>query len=796
MTFYDYIIRYMNEYDHVSNSEKTILRYCFEIKRFVKNSSIEFRNELNRDIELLVKDEEYRFDLEIKLNKNFQDIYRNGYSRILKILSYYSSKKVTHATSLIIDNNEFRLIDLFILNKNLTLELKKLLSVSLLNLTPMTQRTTFKNLRKLIIDSNSFSNSNSLEELADKIDISVKSDRKTKYLTNKLRDQKTTILIGDTIHDITRYYKLNPIVLSQYNKININLKNKIEFNRFFRFSTILNKHCENHPEDELKIKKYGILALVKNEYEVLIKLRSYLTTKEFNYVVFIVEILTGEKFNHEEYDSKCLYIMNQHQYTSVIRLAPLYKKSANFSFEFYQLFKQYLSNLKYAELNVATIKSNISNLKNIFIKFSESKPLENFGLKILTVENQSYFREIKSKINEQVILGKLSPNTKFTYFFSLKWFCEITKQNYLKDYDESRNNSNLAKRDLLTNSYNQTELMDILGCLIKAIKLYKDDCSRLLVAYFALIQITTGMNISTLCSLENTNKHIVQDPINKNIYIFKFKKARANHATETHIYFKNSKDKTLYLFLFIRDKLRQEILKKAINTEFKTDYFFIFLSRSGEVQVAHHENIVKKVNELLVEVGCNIRYNSKRMRKTVSNRIYKIVLNRFSVYRELLQHDFDIFVRHYEELNITESNEKIAKGTKALEIYLKNREICFDTPEINTDNIIQFTPLGNCSEPLIDGITGCSDYLACVFCKNYSVVNSEAQIHKLLDFKNICISQMMNISSSYNEESVTRVAITEFKSRIDYILNLLKQEDPKLYNLATINYLPNQYFSL
>ena len=90
----------------------------------------------------------------------------------------------------------------------------------------------------------------------------------------------------------------------------------------------------------------------------------------------------------------------------------------------------------------------------------------------------------------------------------------------------------------------------------------------------------------------------------------------------------------------------------------------------------------------------------------------------------------------------------------------------------------------------------CSDYLACVFCKNFSIVNSQAQIHKLLDFKNICISQMMEISSSYNSDSATGIAIKEFNSRIDYIVSLLKQYDPDLYNMAVINYEPNQFFSL
>lgn len=90
----------------------------------------------------------------------------------------------------------------------------------------------------------------------------------------------------------------------------------------------------------------------------------------------------------------------------------------------------------------------------------------------------------------------------------------------------------------------------------------------------------------------------------------------------------------------------------------------------------------------------------------------------------------------------------------------------------------------------------CSDYMACLFCKNFSIVNSEAQIHKLLDFKNICIEQMVNLSSLFPPESNTKLAINEFSDRIEHILNLLKESNSQAYNLALINYVPNKYFTL
>lgn len=807
MAFYDYVIRFMNEYDHVLNAEKTIIRYCFEIRKLADNLPIEFRNELNRDIDLLINDQGYLLDLELKLHSEFNETYKNRFAFILKVLSHYSDKEITRASTFFIGDNEFRAIELYALNKSLTIELIGLLSKLYQKLSPLSQRVHFKSLRKIILDSNQLSVSKSLEELADRIEANVEITIKQRSTINKLRGEKNIIEIFGSPHDITRYYKLNPIVLSQYQKIQKRITNKTEVRRFQEFATALNNHCDRYPADEALIKKHGLLALVVNDYEVLIKLRAYLKTKIFKYIVFVVEILTGEEFDYAKHDNKWLYIPTKYGNISTVRLNVLYEKSERFAKEFYNFFQKYIQDIKYHDANEVSLQSNISILRYIFNTYATQKTLDKHGLNILSADNHAHFRVIKARINDLALEGKIQPVTQNGYYAALKWFCIQTKQIYIKDYDQAVfQNKFLASQDFLTKSYTQKELMTILNHLINAIKVNKDDCSKLIVAYFALIQIATGLNVSTLCSLQDTEDHIHVDDNNENIFYFNFIKPRAAHNTETHVYFKNTEDKILYLYLYVRDKLRKQVIEKAVNPEFKTDYFFVFLSKSGELQVANYTNIVRKVNELLAEEGCHIRYNSKRMRKTVSNRVYKIVLKKFSVYRELVHHDFDVFVRHYEELNIAESIEKLAKGTKALQIFLKNREISLDTPEIKQiipetaeiedSNIIQFTPLGNCSEKQKDNAPMCSDYLACVFCKNFSIVNSQAQIHKLLDFKNICISQMKEISSSYNSDSATGIAIKEFNSRVDYILNLLKQNDPNLYSMAVINYEPNQFFSL
>lgn len=802
MTFYDYILSYIENYDFVANEEKTTIRYCFSIKKICADLPIEFKNIIDRDIEKLVNNHEYLLDLELNLHSGFPNIYSRHFSLFLKLLSVYAGKDIGRASSFFMDGNEFRCIELYVLNRELTDTLINKLKKSFVKLTPDSKKVTFKPLRKLIIDSNAFALSTSLEELGEKLKGIPNLKGNYKASIQYLFEDKLIIdILGQSI-DITEYCKMNPIFLKQFKKIKDKIKNPTELKRFTTFTYKFKQHLKKHPTDEKYFIKYGFLSLIQNNYEMLLKIRDAESTKIFKYFVFVVEILTETKFNYTENDHKCLYIENEYGHSYKISLDSLYNKSPVFASEFYELFKSYNSKIKYQDQNETSVRGKISLLRKIFLDLVDSNALDKHGLKVLSADNFMHLKSIKESIYEDRIQKKIKLPTQNNYYNALKWFCEITNQKYIKDFDEQKGaNREILKQYSSTRSYSEQELMDLLNSLIKAIKLFKDDYSRLLVAYFALIQIITGMNLSTLCSLKNNSDYIRVDDNNPNIFYLNFLKRRASNQTQTHTFFKKTEDKTIYLFLYIRDVLRQKVIELAQNKDFTTDYFFVFLSKKGELKVATFDNIGSKINELLTSSGCSINYDSKRMRKTVSNRIYKIVLKKFSVYRELLHHNFDVFVRNYEEINSFKTSDNLSQGTRSLEIYLKRDNIHSEEPEIKdenlvNDNIIQFTPLGNCSDNPPENTNFCSDYLACLFCKNFSVVNSEAQIHKLFDFKNICISQMLESSSKYNTETSTAIAIREFENRVDYILNLLNKSNPEIYALAQINYIPNQYFSL
>lgn len=89
MTFYNYILSYIEWYDFTANVEKTNIRYCFMIKKLCEDLPVEFKYVIDRDIDKLVNDEEYLLDLELKLHSDFPLVYSRHFSLFLKLLSVY-----------------------------------------------------------------------------------------------------------------------------------------------------------------------------------------------------------------------------------------------------------------------------------------------------------------------------------------------------------------------------------------------------------------------------------------------------------------------------------------------------------------------------------------------------------------------------------------------------------------------------------------------------------------------------------------------------------------------------------
>lgn len=798
MTFYEYILSYIEDYDYVLNNEKTIIRYCFSLRKLRDNLTHQVLEILNSDIEILAHDRNMLLELELVFHKFHDNLYNSSFFLFEKILSKYIGSEIIRPSVLNYKNNNFHLIELYSINKNLTETLRKRLISILKNLSPKSQKVTFKTIRKTIIQSNKFSNSFSIENLVENI---LKNKNLNKYekcgIKKLLLKEKKFILINNVEHNITRLFNLNNSIYNDYQKLNLLLSTEYEYRLIFEFTRYIDNFLDKNPEYEKSISEYGLNALTIKNYEILLKIKYTHSLKIFNKILFIIEKLSNRKIDYKRFDERCFYIQLRTKNTITLHLNKIYKKSPIFAKDYYDFFSNYLNNIKYENSNETTAVTNINTLNFIFITYIDKEALDKYSLNILQAENFYYFRLIKAKINERYRNGEIKITTQFIYFNALKWFCQIKKQKYINDYDtkimsikESFSINRMEK------CYTEEELSELITCVIKSINLDpKNDSTRLLM-YYTLFIMLTGWNLSSVCDLKIDS--IRQDEKNKNLYIIDFVKPRANYTTHSYSFFKNTSDKTIYLLLYVRDILRSRILEKRKNIEYETDHLWICLNSKGYALVAHMGYAIQRINAILKKVGCTVLFNTIRMRKTTTNQLYKIVLKKFSHYRELIDHDFNTFVNHYEQFDILESNNKIANGTKILEQYLKS-EICLTPPEVKNseDNVIQFTPLGDCTAQYETAITTrCSDYIACIFCKNFSVVNTESQIHKLLDFQNVCISQMTESSSSYNDNNITKLAINEIKERLDFILNMLKNHDSKLYELAKITYIENRFFSL
>ncbi|MEZ2773272.1 hypothetical protein ACBP83_05410 [Acinetobacter pseudolwoffii] len=798
MTLFEYIDNYIKNYDHVANNETAMIRYCFELKRLIKKYPEKLRNKLDRDIECLVNNPKYFLDFEISIFNIDNKLHSAKFHLFEKFLTHYSGKEIDRTSTLIYENEKYSLISLYALNIKLTEQLRKRLIQVYEKFSVYTRRKYTAIYRKALENSKLYPVSKDLYELLNVLIISNELMTSEKQVLKSLMQIKSCIVEVDGVqHEITQLTELNSSIKKDYEIIVSRLNKKFDYRRLFRFTSIVVKHLNKNPDDLIQFKKFGLHSIIENNYEILLKFKEYLTLKNFYMIVFIMEKLLDKEINYHPYDKSCIYLYYDTGLKTSVGLKKLAKVAPIFSEQLRNFISNYISDIEYKDESMITINSHTSKLVNIFENYCDHDALEKYGLDILEADDNYYFRLIKSRIYERYKQKTLKTLSMQSIFNGLKWFCKIRDTKYIQDYDQAYNtNKALINRDRIKGCYSIDEIKTLWKYLTIGVDKYADDCNKLMLLYFAMILMLTGWNTSSLCSLKTNN--VEPDKNISNLFHVKFVKARANYKVETYSFFKKSKDKTIYLLLYVKDILRKAVLEKSVDPNFNDqDYMFIYLSQSDHPVIAQVQNISYRINEILDILDCPMRFNMQKIRKTTSNEGYTLALQDYSVYKDFINHQLQVFIRHYEQIDIIESNSKLMLGTKALEEYLK-REINFDIPLINdTDsNIIQFTPIGNCSEPQINNIPMCSDYMACLFCKNFSIVNSEAQIHKLLDFKNICIEQMVNLSSLFPPESNTKLAINEFSDRIEHILNLLKESNTQAYNLALINYVPNKYFTL
>lgn len=248
---------------------------------------------------------------------------------------------------------------------------------------------------------------------------------------------------------------------------------------------------------------------------------------------------------------------------------------------------------------------------------------------------------------------------------------------------------------------------------------------------------------------------------------------------------------------YIRDNISHE-LRAQLPSESKLKYrLSLYRGDDGSVLGFTHAKFTQKLAELLSRYDCDVRFNTRRIRKGGLNYIYKKYSKNFKEYQKAGQHSLKVFLDVYLRDDGLKSEETLASATAIMAEYFSGRPITDDiiiVTEIPANT--KKTPSGRCASTGNDAeadayskkqqrlnrdsettSSQCGDFNACLFCRHFRVVADAEHVWRLLSYQRYVVGEMQRGVSDYDSST----------DQANYIEILNKRVDELLLELSELN---------
>ncbi|WP_114767264.1 hypothetical protein [Vibrio rhodolitus] len=352
--------------------------------------------------------------------------------------------------------------------------------------------------------------------------------------------------------------------------------------------------------------------------------------------------------------------------------------------------------------------------------------------------------------------------------------------------------------------YTVEEVRELAFYIEKALRCKNTSLRNKIYFYYAKIQIKTGWNQQPLLdlSLDRLTKRV--NPItNQENYDLVLIKNRRSYKPSQYYFDGNSvTDRDLRSvvrdILFVRDNLTSELREKS----HLENYLFIEPCEVNGARRIEAGNL-RRLPKLISNLGCEIHYNPRKVRRGGVNFIYKNIAKSVREYESLAAHNFQTFLKSYKVISKSEGEETLSRGIDIMANYLSGKEISHELNAIDDINELgnaQETPAGVCSsEPDSDEVKRynklnsklvdkynkyCGDFLACIWCKYFKVVKDADHMWKLLSYKEYVISSMERAIVNNEDPENQREFVDILSKRVDEIISFIEESKPDIVNKA------------
>ena len=322
--------------------------------------------------------------------------------------------------------------------------------------------------------------------------------------------------------------------------------------------------------------------------------------------------------------------------------------------------------------------------------------------------------------------------------------------------------------------------------------------------YAAKVILKTGWNLTPLLELDTDDLFFFDTPLHSNktpaIRLFK---RRADYQTQWHKFEIKAEDLEKEGVLYGDDvapvifDIKSTIkftspYRHSIENLSKRIFAYPLTNNIGkvEIQLLTAERFSMTIARILDDLGCEITFNSLKIRKTGLNYIYRKVAKEFKWYKKAGKHSYETFLRYYLIQDDKDVAKTINRATKTMADYFvrnvtDNVKILLTPPDDG-----KTVPNGICTSSkeknaviafesqnrkLLDqrgaDEHACADFNACLWCPFYRCVADAMHVWKLLSYRDFVIADMENSAATFDSVTEQLENIEQLKNRVNKILD-------------------------
>ncbi len=430
------------------------------------------------------------------------------------------------------------------------------------------------------------------------------------------------------------------------------------------------------------------------------------------------------------------------------------------------------------------------------------RSLQQLGLKAFCGPGFKLQKAIYAILQQAAKSGEVATLTAYGYKKCVGWWLDQAGLPVIEAFPVSQSKTNKHLQRLNTDDYYSAEQCRELAFHIES--LLADPTivgeSRLALM-LARVLLKTGWNLAPTLDIECDDIVRSTSPLNPHGPISVIlQKRRAGYRADAYTFdepYTNAASMRSALgdLLEVRDELTAGLRSSLPDSNSYKSFIFVY-EKDGVVQRLSAAAI-KIVSWLLARNGCDLTFDSKRIRKGGMNHLYRKVQKDMRTYEESAKHDAATFDSHYFRQDENQARYTLGQAVDVMGKYFSGKEVSKDiiiVTEVGQDS--QETPPGVCSSKGRDqearaynlahkklhsergaAAKFCADFLGCIWCKFFRLVADPDHVWRLLSYQDFVL-QSIQSSVVGGPDSDQQVNVDILKHRVAEILKRLEAKAP------------------